>query len=222
MNPSEFEQIQIYPRIKALCANTLDLNIADLRSMLQLPLTIKREMAPGPDISLIEMTGGCNFASCVLMLDIVAGLSVCLYFRQGRIGLDTNGDRGNRFRKVLEGYYPWQYEDLDNRQVSRILWEFLRNPLVHSLGMLPFRVMCGSLNRVQINKSALELQRILELEAVSRPLWLSSSFELDRSIFHVNIPPLYWGLHQLFRNLFSDANQMRQVEIWYENQARAH
>lgn len=219
MMPSRFPEIQSYPHIRGLCADALDLYIADLRSMLQLPLRIRREMGPGPDILLVDAEGGGSFASCTLMLDVIAGLSVCLYSRQGRIGLETSRDRGDRYREFLQQYYPWEYESLDSGQVSEILWEFLRNPLVHSLGILPFRGIAVNANRVQINKSALLFQQILELENVARPIWLSSTFELERSTFHVNIPPLYWGLHQLLRNLFSDVNQMGLVETWFENQA---
>ena len=139
MMPSRFPEIQSYPHIRGLCADALDLYIADLRSMLQLPLRIRREMGPGPDILLVDAEGGGNFASCTLLLDVIAGLSVCLYSRQGRIGLETSRDRGDRYREFLQQYYPWEYESLDSGQVSEILWEFLRNPLVHNLGILPFR-----------------------------------------------------------------------------------
>lgn len=202
-----------YPHIKTLCSRTLDLHIMDLRSMLQLPLKIQRE----PDSLLLEIEGGCNFASCTLILDVISGLSVCLYFRENKIGLNTNRDRGPRFKEFIEHYYPWQYESLDKKDVSKALWKFLRNPLVHTLGVLPLAAASRTVERVQINKSPLEMQEILDLED-SRSYRLSSTFELVNSTFHVNIPPLYSGLHQLFRNLFSDDNQMRLVETWYENQ----
>lgn len=186
--------------------------------MLQLPLRIKREMAPEPDILLVDMEGGANFATSTFMLDVVAGLSVCLYFRQGKIGLETKGDRGDRFKELLQEYYPWKYGELQKTQVTQILWEFLRNPLVHTLGILPFGVTSLNVSRVQVDKVPLSLQEILHLEE-TRPLGLSSPFELERSVFHVNIPRLYSGLHQLFRNLFSDVNQMHLVEDWHEKQA---
>lgn len=219
MIPSEIATVQTYSHIKGQCAKTLDLYIKDLRSMLQLPLKIRREGDLPPGTLLVDMEGGCNFASCILMLDIIAGLSVCLYFRQNAIGLETNRDRAPRFREFLEQYYAWEYEGLDKGQVSEILWQFLRNPLVHALGVLPVTEMPGSINRIQVNKGALNLKEVWELENVSRPLTLSSTFELEHSTFHVNVPPLYWGLHQLFRNLFSDADQMHLVETWYKNQA---
>lgn len=218
MLPSQIAETQRYPHTSRQCAKTIDLYVADLRSMLQLPLKIRREGDLPPGTLLVDMEGGCNFASCILMLDIIAGLSVCLYFRQNAIGFETNRDRGPRFREFLEQYYPWEYEDLDKGQVSEILWQFLRNPLVHALGILPVTGMPGSINSIQVNKSAINLEEILELENIPRSLWLSSTFELEHSTFHVNVPPLYWGLHQLFRNLLSDASQMHLVETWYKNQ----
>ena len=115
----------------------------------------------------------------------------------------------------VDDYYPWEYESLEKTRVSEILWEFLRNPLVHALGILPFKGISPDVNRVRINKSPLSLQEILDLENL-RPSKLSSTFELEKSTFHVNIPPLYSGLHQLFRDLFSDANQMGLVEDWHK------
>jgi hypothetical protein len=219
MIPSQIAEVQTYPHIRGLCTRTLDLYIADLRSMLQLPFKIRQETDLPPGTLLIDMEGGCNFASCTLVLDVISGLSVCLYFRRNLIGLETSRDRGDRFKEFLESYYPWEYEFLDKRQVGDILWQLLRNPLVHALGILPFTGLSQSINRAQINKSALSLEQVLELENIARPHWLSSTFELVNSTFHVNVPPLYWGLHQLFRNLFSDTNQMRLIETWFENQA---
>ena len=89
---------------------------------------------------------------------------------------------------------------------------------MHALGILPVTGMPGNINRIQANKSALNLEEILELENVPRPPRLSSTFELELSTFHVNVPPLYWGLHQLLRSLLSDASQMHLVEAWYKNQ----
>jgi hypothetical protein len=221
MNPSQFQQIQAYPHIKGQIASTIDLFISDVRSILQLPLHIIREMTPRQGVTLIALEGGCNFLSCTAMLDIIAGISVCLYFRNSRIGFETDNDRGDRFRDLLVSYYPWNFETLDSMDVSRVLWKYLRNPLVHNLGILPFRgttVSNININRIQINKSPMDYQEVIQLESISRPMELSSAFDLDHSIFNVNIPPLYWGLHQLLRNLFSDATQMNLVETWYGNQ----
>ena len=215
MNPSQFPEVQSYTRVRAQLAKTIDLYIADLRSMLQLPLKTVRKRDTEPDILLIDLQGSCNFASCTLILDFIAGLSVCFYFRQGEIGIETERDRGDRFKELLNKYYPWQYESLEKGMVSNILWKFLRNPLVHTLGVLPKDGKCVNITRVQINKSDLTSSQIQELENTSRSGWLASTFELTDSTFHVNIPCLYWGLHQLLRNLFSDNGQMTQIEKWY-------
>lgn len=215
MNPSRFPQVQSYGQVRAQLAKTIDLYIADLRSMLQLPLRIIRKRDTEPDLLLVELEGGCNFASGTLILDIVAGLSVCFYFRQKGIGLETERDRADRFKEFLKKYYPWQYESLGKDRVSDILWKFLRNPLVHSLGVLPLNGKCADITRVQVNKSDLTSVQIQELEDASRPAWLPSAFELRNSTFHVNIPSLYWGLHELLRTLFSDDDEMSRVENWY-------
>jgi hypothetical protein len=106
MIPSQIAEVQTYPHIRELCTRTLDLYIADLRSMLQLPFKIRQETDLPPGTLLIDMEGGCNFASCTFILDVISGLSVCLYVRHNLIGLETSRDRGDRFKEFLESYYP--------------------------------------------------------------------------------------------------------------------
>jgi hypothetical protein len=66
----------------------VDMQFADVHAMLRLPITTD-----------VGLEAGCNFAAVSTLCGLIAGAST-LFYRQ-------NGSNGDRFRGVLNDYYPW-------------------------------------------------------------------------------------------------------------------
>ena len=178
-----------------------------------------------------ELEAGCNLAAISWILNIVSGLSVSFFLCIGKIGLDTNGDRGSRFKALLSRYYPWQ--PIDICDVPDILWKYLRNPLSHSLGILEGRKLKALGGKdVTVRKKPLSPEEIAGLETSDEvpdflktgltqggTMVLPGSMPPEAGLKHigiqVSVPTLYWGLYRLMYSLFGDEFQMKQVEDWY-------
>ena len=114
MLPSEFPEVQGYPSLKRLLEAQVNMQFGDLRTML--------------------LGGGCNFAAAAVIFNIIAGSSVCFY-KPSKQALTNRKARGDRFKEVLEKFYPWQGEPMPKHQCVSEIWDSARNPLAHSLGL---------------------------------------------------------------------------------------
>ncbi|MDP9235783.1 MAG: hypothetical protein M3P30_00035 [Chloroflexota bacterium] len=193
MLPSEFPELRRYPKLQRLLARQMDMQIADLRVLLQLPLE--------------NLDAGCNFAVASVLFNLIGGCSVCF--------LDADAERPTRkprggdgaFKKLLNLYYPWQDEPVRPSKAIEILYHWARSPLVHALGIdEPQR------DNVALAKGPLPIARVLELEGLERrPDWLPPTLdpleEREGTLFVISVPTLYWGFHRLLHALFADENQ---------------
>jgi hypothetical protein len=80
--------------------------------------------------SMMMLQHCCNFAITALLVNLVSGMSTVLY--------DQQGGSGRRFKNLLREFYPWEPEQpkiISCEDVIECLYDILRNPLVHSLGV---------------------------------------------------------------------------------------
>jgi hypothetical protein len=163
----------------------------DIRGMLKLPL---------PEVGI---KAGCNFSAAAMLCNLISGISVVLYTPKNK-----NIGSGKRFRELLKEYYPW--EDGENRQQkSEIIYDFIRNPLAHSLGVLKR----GSLP-IAIHKDALTEEQIEEMEkSYIRPSWVPFAVKNNpKGDYILSVWGLYWGVFHLVGNLTKDTGQMQEAE----------
>lgn len=118
--PSNWGLFTGRPCLQQLISVQVDMQFADLRTLLRLPASPR--------------DGGANLTTATLAFNLIAGASVLLYRSSVEV-LRQRGDRGERFREVLRGYYPWTDGDLHTNDAITALYEWTRNPLAHSLGV---------------------------------------------------------------------------------------
>lgn len=182
----------------------VDMEFHDVHCMLRLPLKSK------------GLDAGCNFAAASFLLSLVAGLSTAL-FRQ-------TGYDGERFREMLENFYPWDVEPAGavrkRSDGSAILYQLFRNPLAHALGLDTKQVGGGSSKvvvlstdrrrvRLDVAKGRLSERKLEQLEgSVTRPKWARGTIIMDRRRRKLLVPGLYWGVREMVRRLTHDRARM--------------
>lgn len=92
MKPSEFPEVAERAHLRDFLSRHFDMQVEDVRSMLRLPIEEQ------------GLNGGCNFAAVNILSDLVAGCSV-LFYCPSIEGLTTPGDRGKRFKRLIEDYF---------------------------------------------------------------------------------------------------------------------
>lgn len=202
--PSDYPEVQSHPHLKNLLANQIDMQIEDLRGLLQLPL---------PEYGL---AGGCNFTAGTALFNIIAGASVC-FFKASVSGISDRRDRSARFKEVLTKFYPWGDDPSTSGTSLRVdecvnaVYDSARNPLVHTLGLDD-----PMSNRIQVvlAKNPLTPKEIAAYEGITRPAVAKSTI-VDKHLLAdgsteiiLSVPTLYWGVHRMLRNLFADASEV--------------
>jgi hypothetical protein len=123
MLPSQYPESRPYPSLRRLLVLQVDMQFADLKTLLCLP---RDEEGLG---------AGCNLTAATLAVNLIAGASVLLWDSSVE-GLAQRGDRKRRFIGLAEAFYPWCDSDDVNAQLgTKLLWDYTRNPLSHTLGV---------------------------------------------------------------------------------------
>src|SRR5438477_2212475 len=160
MLPSQFPEVADYPRLRKLLARQIDMQIADLRVLLQLPL-------PGLD-------AGCNFAAASVLFNLIGGCSVCfLNADPARVLKPTRRGGGSEFKTLLNKHYPWREELVRPSKGVELLYHWARTPLVHALGLDD-----PSREDMALAKGPIPPNRTRELEdSEKRPAWLPATID---------------------------------------------
>lgn len=205
MLPSQYPEVQIYSSLQRLLQAQVDMQFADLRTLLRLP------------VLQAGLEAGCNFACAAVLFNVIAGASVCFYETSEK-ALADHGVRGRRFKEVLEKFYPWLGEPFGKEQCVSTLYESARNPLAHSLG-LDTAPQGSSGKQVVLMKDSLTQDHILELEeAPIRPNWTPPTIVRLQALAYgsielaISVPTLYWGVHRMLHALFADSNQATKAD----------
>lgn len=177
MLPSQLSEFNSYPSVHSFVKYHLDMQFDDVRGMMRLPL---------PEIGI---QAGCNFAVAATLCNLISGISVVLYTPK-----NSKSGSGARFKALLKEFYPWEpQKDKDKENKAKTVYDLVRNPLSHSLGVL----RKGSLP-IAIAKNSLTEAQLEEIENSSvRPAWVPLAVVGDSSKYILSVWGLYWGVFHL-------------------------
>jgi hypothetical protein len=201
--PSEYPEVQSSTNLKRLLESQVDMQFKDLQTLLQLPRS--------------DAEGGCNLTAAAVLLNLIAGASVCFYEASAE-AFSARRDRRTRFVDLLTRFYPWDQGGVAPAEGAVFLYESARNPLAHSLGLEP-PLVTASGKTVTLRKWALSPEQIRELEVSDgRPDWTGPLIaETERaagaiSKGSISIPALYFGVCRMLRHLFQNPEQLEKAE----------
>jgi hypothetical protein len=179
-----------YPLVHKFISSHVEMQFVDVRGMLKLPL-------PKQGIS-----GGCNFAATAVLCNLISGISRILYN-------SNKSGAGELFRELLRHYYPWEADELEQRDYKiKNLYDVIRNPLVHSLG-----VDDKSDKQIVIEKRPLSIRQINKIERSNkRPSWVKLAVRIEDNKYIINVPGLYWGTYHMLIRLLKDTHEMAPTE----------
>jgi hypothetical protein len=215
MKPSAWSQLDLYPHLRQLVAQQIDMQFADLHAMMRLPMD---EVMPNV---------GCNLATAVHAFNLVTGASVLFYNSSPQSLRGDPRKNGSRFKQVLTKYYPWSKADCEQegfteKGTAKALWEWARNPLVHSLGVgKNHHALPGATKAkdqpllVRFSKgplSADQVQYLATTRDVDNHPDLAWTVVLNQDVLDLNVITFCWGIHELLRRLFEDEDQAAKAE----------
>jgi len=192
--------------IRVFVAKHIDMQFADVHAMLRLPLTED------------GLEAGCNFSCVSTLCGLIAGASTIFYSQSG-----SNRDR---FRGVLNDYYPWTLQPKGGASQSEsveAIYADYRNPLAHAwavstkeVGKHPNKrvIMDGSARVLGVVKQALTEEAVATLEAPSgrAPSWLTPVVVRNAAGgFDLYPHSLYWGTRRMVERLTRDRTRMQQA-----------
>jgi hypothetical protein len=205
--PSQYPEAQAYSFLRRLLETQVDMQVADLKTLLCLP---RAEAGLG---------AGCNLTATVLAVNLAAGASV-LFWESSVEALEKRGERSKRFRKLMVARYPWSGEDsVDPEFGARLLWDYTRNPLSHTLGIgktkrlfpgIPADERGVWLSKARRGLSAEEVERVMS--SFDKPEPLDPTIKDGPDGYTISVLTLAWGVHRMLRNLFGDEEQARKAE----------
>lgn len=190
------------PTVRRLIDRLERISFSDVHTMLRLPI---------PNYGI---NAGCNFAITHVLLTTVGGISTTLY-RRG------NKD-WKRFQGLLRNHYPWNLEPTQTAtpaEAARIIYEVIRNPLTHDLGLDLHRKSGGGkviIKRLQRSKQkgGLGEHWIENLEkGVVRPK-MSSAVTVQPDARVLLVEGLYWGLRRMIEAMTRDSQLMARAESY--------
>ena len=149
----------------------------------------------------------------MVLCSLISGSSVCFYKASAK-SLTGKVRSGQRFKDVLEAFYPWPEEPQTNKtDCAEALYTYTRNPLVHRMGL--GAVPPSPTDKVAVLKKwPLSEGEIRQLEdSTDRPAWALSTIAFETTLadgtreFVISVPALYRGVHRMLHALFGDPKQ---------------
>jgi hypothetical protein len=170
----------------------LDTLLTDVHAMM-----LKRKTFLPPEGTFV-------YASAIVLLEIIGGISSTLF--------QHKGSSGEKYKKVLEYYYPWDVEGrTDPAQAAYELYEFWRNPLTHELGMRGGKK--GGIGKQGFPEDLLEQFELSSTPPLNPTLQaIPSENRIDLSV-----DALYWGTRVMIHRLTTDASMMQKAESYLSN-----
>ena len=187
MLPSQFPEVSVTrePSLQRMLRVHLDMQIADLRVLLRLPTK--------------RLPAGCNFTAAAMILNLIAGASVCFYNASEKTMKD-HPPAGQHFRGIMEEYFPWSAGNVAAKDGARVLWKYSRNPLAHNLGLDE-----PSAPVIQVRKARIGPKRILALEdSAALPAWAEPALRSIGPHYVLDVCGLYWGTHRMLHCVLAD------------------
>jgi len=202
-----YQRLKLDPATPPIVSQLIDRleshSFADVHTMLRLPVPNYR------------LNSGCNFAITQVLTTAIGGLSTTLY-RKGH----TDGER---FTGLLKEHYPWNLEprqDVSPGEAAKIIYEVIRNPLTHDLGI----DLRGNSKGIKVkikrcvrqDKRGLTERWIEKLEAGNRPN-ISQAVTVRSDAQVLLVEALYWGLRRMVEAMTKDAHLMEKAKSFLIN-----
>jgi hypothetical protein len=198
MNPSQFPEVVRYRAVDRFFRNHLDMQFSDVRTLMKLP-------RPGQGLP-----AGCNFVAAAALANLIGGFAEVLY----AVPASMNGPRqsGARLQALLKDLYPWQPGERRSAK-AKVLYYFVRNPLVHNLGIDDPRRPKKETQRIPIRKWRLTDRQLTALETANTPpAWAGLAVRRVDRRGNIYVPALYWGVFHLLRRLTERQRHMRYAQ----------
>jgi hypothetical protein len=198
MLPSTFPELAKYPAVDRFFQKHLDMQFNDVRTMMKLPRP--RQGLPA----------GCNFAAAATLANLIGGFAEVLFAAPP--SMDGARQSGERLQAVIKQFYPWQSGE--RRKVkAKVLYYFVRNPLVHNLGTKDRRRPTQKMPSVLIGKRPLTERQLVQLErAEVAPAWVGTAVRRRGRRWIISVPALYWGTFHLLRRLTEKPKHMKHAQ----------
>jgi hypothetical protein len=196
-NPSENVDASTYPATHRLLRQHVDMQVADLRVLFQLP------------VDELDPSVGCNLTTAAMMLNVISGFSRWFFHTDegAQIAAEEEGRRPlsrRRFLGFVEAYWPHIAPEPSSDEVARRLYS-VRNSLAHDLGV--GEVPEGEqLEDVRLAKRAFSLADVVDVERTSRdhhPL-TKPVIEEREGMYVVHLIGVYWALHRMLADALRD------------------
>ena len=206
--PSEYPEVVRWPSIRELLRIQVDMQFADLRTLLCLP----RPDEPG-------LGAGCNLTAATLAFNIIAGASV-LFWESSVEAIERRGDRGPRFRALIEAKYPWSAHDVVDAEFgSELMWDWARSPLTRTLGIGKSAHLFPGQPKADRGVWFLKFERGLSgegsaelLSSYERPELLAATVAEEYGGYAIHVETLAWGVTRMLRDLFDEDVQASRAD----------
>lgn len=201
MKVSEIVGAQAYPHINHFVESALDMQLADVRALLQLPR---------PSIGI---TSPCNFPIVATLCNLVSGISVTIHKPAQLLGeVGSECPSGEAFKDLVRDFFPCRRLGAPD-DIPDYLYEYYRNPLAHSAAiadtdaprMFYCRVLPGD-----------EGWSDSELEQIERDLDRSRlphhSIEMSNRELTIHADCFYFDAIRMLRDLIANPAQAQAAE----------
>jgi hypothetical protein len=198
MKPSEFPNLVKYRAVYRFFSKHLDMQFNDVRTLMKLPRSAQ------------GLPAGCNFVVAAALANLLGGFAEVLYAAPP--SMNGPHQSGERLQAVLRELYPWQPGER-RKAKAKVLYHFVRNPLVHNLGIDDPRRSKKDMRRIPIRKRRLTDRELVELEtAHTPPAWAGLAVRREGRRWKLYVPALYWGTFHLLRRLTERPQHMGHAQ----------
>lgn len=198
MSPSELPGVAKYGAVDRFFRKHLDMQFNDVRTLMKLAKPTQ------------GLPAGCNFVTAAALANLVGGFAEVLYAAPP--SMNSPHQSGQRLQAILKELYPWQPGER-RKAKAKVLYYFVRNPLVHNLGIDDPRRPKKDMRRIPIRKRRLTERELVELEtAHTPPARVGLAVRREGRRWNLYVPALYWGTFHLLRRLTELPKHMRHAQ----------
>ena len=191
-----------YPNVHSFVFQYVRMQFEDVGAMLRLP------------IKSLGINNACNFASAEVICNLLSGISVTLYQPANYLKPDGKPiGSGKAFKEFVKAFYP-DTSPQRSSDVADVLYDQLRNPFAHALGVLDKSSNQLKISRaVLVNADGLSQNRLTEIEeSLQRPPGVDLGVRRAGNQWEIVVDFLYRDALDMMVSLGSDAPQMRVTE----------
>ncbi len=199
-----------FPHVQDFLVQVLDMQFADVRTMLQLPR---------PDIGIKP---GCNFAIVSTLCNLISGISTTIFMPSALLSTKIPTAYGSRraFTNLVRDYYPSPPPGVND--FPEQLYQLCRNPLAHSVALMDNAARVVVFERILHNEHADSGWSDRELEDLKHPgtpfALGKRAITIDSNRWTLCCEPFYLEVIEMLRCLNTNISQMHAAENRFAGQ----